>query len=276
MSDTLLILDVNYLAYRAYFVFGKTLYHKGQPTGVTFGILRDIRALTEQFNTSQIAFCFDYGKSKRVEMYPGYKLKRRREKQDPEGKTRALAMRAEMDFIRKELLSDLSMNNVFFQDGYEADDLIAATVKASQFDTNVVVSNDHDLYQLLSPNTIVWKPTQKTVYLKKDFIKEFGVLPNIWHKIKAVAGCSTDEIPGAKGVGESKAAKYFAGKMNDGIIKDRITNFIKSETYQMNKRLVRLPLDGTHEVEIDEQPPINHARWIEIAKRLGMKSLVPR
>lgn len=280
-KQTVLIFDVNFLAHRSYHVFGQ-LQYRGEPTGVTFGVLRDIRSLSEQFNASNVVLCFDYGKnSKRAEIYPGYKKKRNEEKQKPENKEKYKGIRKEVNNLRTKIFPELGFKNIFYADGYEADDCIALACWNDH--SKIIVSADKDLYQLLSPYVSIWPCNEKKPMMTdKLFRKEFELEPAEWVHVKAIAGCSTDEIPGLEGVGETKAVSFLRGAMNkETETYKRIKAFRKTPEYQRNLKLVHLPLDehlknagDMKEFVLQDQPPIEPKQWIRLSKRLGMKSFL--
>jgi DNA polymerase-1 len=97
------------------------------------------------------------------------------------------------------------------QDGFEADDLIATYAKqvvAAGGDTTIV-SSDKDLMQLIQPG-IVMLDTMKNRTIGPDEVRErFGVPPNKVVDVQALAGDSTDNIPGVPGIGVKTAAELI-------------------------------------------------------------------
>ncbi len=89
--------------------------------------------------------------------------------------------------------------------------------------------------------------------------------------MKAIAGCSTDDIPGVAGVGELTAAKYLTGKLSGKKEKDIIA-FLKGPLRKTNGQLVALPYRGTRTCELEEDA-LSVNRWTELMGDLGMKSL---
>lgn len=280
MKKTQIVVDTNFLAYRAFHTFGgdKGLLYQGKPTGITFGIMRDIKTLTETFNTPQIVFCFDYGKlCKRIDIFPGYKLKRRREKEDADQKEKYVAIRKEVSFIRDKLLPDLGIKNIFFEDGYEADDMIACAIWNGA--ENIIVSADKDLYQLLSPKVMMWNPNNKKMLTHTGFKSEFKIDPIDWIKVKALAGCSTDGIPGADGIGEKKAIAFFNETMNKETASwEKCKRWTRSEEYERNLKLVSLPFPGLNPDKYipQTQKAIEHSVWRRMSQKLGMKSFLAK
>jgi hypothetical protein len=111
------------------------------------------------------------------------------------------------------------------------------------------------------------------------FKGQFNLKPEDWIHVKAIAGCSTDEIPGVEGVGETKAVSFLRGAMNkETETWKRIRAFRKTPEYQRNLKLVTLPFEGLIREgatwNLHTQPPIEPKQWIRLSKRLGMKSFM--
>jgi DNA polymerase-1 len=94
------------------------------------------------------------------------------------------------------------------QAGFEADDLIAtyARMAVEEGWKVSVVSSDKDLMQLVRTDVFLIDPkTMKRV--GPDEVKaKFGVLPNRVVDVQALAGDSTDNVPGIRGIGLKTAA----------------------------------------------------------------------
>lgn len=270
MARTLLIIDVSNLAWRAY-------YNRAGAT-VAFGFFRDLLRLRERFSPDGVAFCFDGGTSLREKLFPGYKLSRRVQRQnDPLKRADHKAVKEEIDKLRVEYLPGLGYGGVYHQPGYEADDLVAALARQihGSRDSAVVASTDQDLYQLLADNVSICKTPIGPVYTAAEFRSQFDLPPADWPSVKAIAGCSTDDIPGLKGVGEITAAKWLAGKLSP---KDKrcpeIFKWYVGRERRRNLKLVALPfMAGAGMGEV--APPwgssaVTPAAWDGLMARLGI------
>jgi 5'-3' exonuclease len=276
MNEPWLVLDADYLCHRSNHTTG-SLSYGGDPTGTAFGFLKTTQALLRQFQTKKIAFCWDHGKSKRVEMRPSYKLNRREQvaSETKEEKESRLAMKEQMLKLRTEWLPSLGYNNNFWQDGYEGDDIVAAVVKESiGKDEAVIVGDDKDLYQLLTPKVTMWKPRAKVLYTVEDLAKQYhGIQPERWHCVKALAGCPGDNVKGIEGVGDLTAAKFLQGLLPEHLkIKKKIETELK-EVWARNLPLVQLPLEGTIAPKLVEDE-VDDKKWNRLSKTLGMGSLI--
>jgi DNA polymerase-1 len=268
MRKQYLVVDVSNLAYRALYTTG-SLSHNGEATGVLYGIFKTISDLDELFCATHILFCFDGGYDKRQEILPEYKRNRKKEL-DEEQKEIRRDLRRQLYRLRTQYLPDAGFNNVFWQEGYEADDIIASVVRNSTEET-VIVSSDHDLFQLLAPHVTIWNPIKKKAITEKSFTDQWGIGPMSWVDVKALAGCTTDNIPGIPGVGEKTAAKFLSGSLKKGSKKyDSI--IAANDIWDRNDKLVRLPMEGTESFEVREDK-VTTGDWNRMVESLGMKTL---
>lgn len=266
---TWLLLDANYLCCRAFFALGQ-LTHADVGTGVVYGFLRDIVSLQDIHATDNVAFCFDRGESKRKEIYPAYKSNRREISE--EQKLLFGELRRQVKLLRTEYLTSLGYKNVFSKKGYEADDIIASLCRTlPKRDEAIIVSADHDLYQLINHRIIQFHPQQKQAVTLQSFKEKFGITPDQWPDVKAMAGCASDAIKGIAGVGEITAARYMAGTLGDKSKKAAdITNGRK--IWKRNLKLVRLPFPGTPTFTLREDK-VDEGAWRKLSLKLGMKSM---
>src|SRR6185503_9457013 len=157
--------------------------------------------------------CFDHGKGLREIKYPWYKETRRKKKLTDEQQSQYEAMRNQVKMLRTDIFPRLGLSNILWQDGYEADDLIASCChNLPDGDQVVIVSGDRDMYQLLSPDVKVYHPIGGSLVTKKSFRKGYGIGPGLWAKTKAIAGDKTDDISGVPRVGITTAIKWIRGE----------------------------------------------------------------
>lgn len=273
MKPLWLFLDSPYLCWRAFYTTGHLSY-KDVPTGIVFGYLRTILDLQDCFTTIRLVHCFDKGKSKRIELYPGYKGSRKTKKKDlPKDQIMALrSVKNQIIRLRKEYLPEIGAKNICSQMGYEADDVIASLCQSLPEEHEaIIVSADQDLFQLLSNNVCMYNPREKKITTRELFIKEWGIKPDQWVMVKALAGCGSDEIKGIKGVGEKIAAKYLTKELKESskIYSKILEEFSITET---NLPLVKLPFPGIKKFILVEDK-LDRAGWEGLAERLGLKSL---
>lgn len=161
-----------------------------------------VRGLRSQYD--HCAICVDSPPYRRSKIDPGYKAQRER----------AGSAMLDLYAATKQRLADDGLP-VFAADGYEADDVIATLVAqlvALPADKRVavtVVSADKDLMQLVDDKRAVtvfnWSTGAR--FDEEAVIGEFKVSPSGIRDLLALAGDSSDNIAGVKGVGRITAAQ---------------------------------------------------------------------
>lgn len=272
MTGPLLFIDANFLCHRAWHAMGG-LSFGNNPTGVIFGVLRDVTFMMDKCDTENVAFCFDSHRSKREDMLVTYKSTRKLKYKDAtkEERDAMKGLRKQIQQLHEELLPRIGFRNVFCEEGYEADDLIAQLCLDYSQEDITIVSSDKDLYQLLSGNIEIWNPASKKTITLQSFYKTYGIYPTQWATVKAIAGCATDDVPGLKGIGDKLAAKFVSGKMKPEC---KAHKLIVEETkkWKKNLKLVSLPLPGLSLPKLRENR-VTKLRWEKVMDALGMKSL---
>lgn len=274
MTDHWLIFDAPYMCYRAFFSTGGLSYKEG-PTGVIYGVLKSIQLLQNKFCTDKVIFAFDHGRSWRKVIYPDYK-KNRRQNMTPEQEQAFEGLKIQINLLKYRYLYQIGYRNIFFQKGFEADDIIAAVPVIHNLNATIV-SADKDLFQCITetPCVTVYNPYKDEVMNCKAFRKTYGILPSQWATVKAIAGCRTDNVPGVKGVADKTAIKYLQNQL--GGQKANAINTQKSNIAR-TMELVRLPFDdGEHSLDLSKLQLANDCvtmkQWNEVVGSLGMKSL---
>jgi DNA polymerase-1 len=96
--------------------------------------------------------------------------------------------------------------------GFEADDLIATYARlAREAGARVtIVSSDKDLMQLVEDGKVQLLDTMKNKKIgSAEVIERFGVPPSKVVEVQALAGDSTDNVPGVPGIGVKTAAELI-------------------------------------------------------------------
>ncbi len=206
-GDHLYLIDGSGYLFRAYHAL-PPLSRKsdGLPTGAVAGFCNMLWKLIEDTKQgdapSHLAVIFDAGRRTfRNEIYPEYKAHRPEPPEDliPQfplvrDATRAFGVPA----VQKE--------------GYEADDLIAAYARAArEAGAKVtIVSSDKDLMQLVVDGSVELLDTMKNKRIgSAEVMEKFGVPPSKVVEVQALAGDSTDNIPGIRGIGLKTAAELI-------------------------------------------------------------------
>jgi hypothetical protein len=202
------------------------------------------------FNTTKFIFTWDSRKSYRRErVYSGYKASKQKVERTEEEEILWSLCFEQMHQLRKNILPALGFKNVFIQTGYEADDIIADIVLNDCYVDYIVISDDNDLYQLLS-HCRMWRLRTKKFYTNNDFYNEYGIDPEQWVQVKILVGCPGDEVPGLPGVGNKRAIDWLSGRLPAGKFYNKI-KFATEEYLNRNQLLVELPFPGVDLPQID-------------------------
>ena len=196
-----LIIDGNNLVHRAYWV------SKIQPTfNEHFHIhlfLTSVKNYIVQYKPD-VVYCTwdekaDYKINKRKELLTEYKGNRD-QKRNKEVHTN--------NHIIKELLEYLGIKSVISQ-SYEADDVMAIFNHLYPEDRKIIITVDKDMCQLISKDTVVFDPIRKVEFNLNNFKEHIGYELVDFVKLKALTGDKSDNIPGIKGFGKVKIAKFL-------------------------------------------------------------------
>ncbi|WP_430649484.1 5'-3' exonuclease H3TH domain-containing protein [Bradyrhizobium uaiense] len=97
------------------------------------------------------------------------------------------------------------------QVGFEADDLIAtyARLASERGATTTIVSSDKDLMQLVTDKVLMYDTMKDRRIGRDEVIEKFGVPPEKVVEVQALAGDSTDNVPGVPGIGIKTAAQLI-------------------------------------------------------------------
>lgn len=202
---TLLMIDGNSLANRAYYGVPRLTNAKGVPTNAVFGFLNTMQSVIERFKPDALFVAFDVSKKVfRHERYADYKGTRTGMPED---------LLTQMPLIR-EALSYMNIETFGIQ-GYEADDVIG-TMSAHQTaigGKSIILSGDRDLFQLVDEQVTVCFPKSKGADMEivtPEFLAEhYGLTPQLVIEMKGLMGDKSDNIPGVNGVGEKTAKKLL-------------------------------------------------------------------
>lgn len=271
MSRPILI-DGGFISSQAKYSLGFARTSDGMRTGIVFGILFRLLSLNRYLHSRQFIFAWDSKESLRKEIYPEYKANRRK-KMSPEEWEEFKEFKEQVLVFRKDILSRLGFKNSFIKKGYEADDIIASIVK--QGFPCFVFSADSDLFQLLGPSCSQVIPVKGRerfrLFSASDFTEKYGIHPKLWWKVKALTGCSSDNVKGLKGIGEVSAIRYLNNDLSSGqkyvMIRDNV------DIIKKNGVLVRLPFEGCGKFKIKEDQ-LDYDAFIDLCKEYEIASFL--
>jgi DNA polymerase-1 len=272
---THLIIDSHAICHQAKHSTGE-LSHNDIGTGIVFGFFKQIYSLAVKFKTNKFVFAWDSKTSKRKSVYPMYKSNRK-ERNEEEKIVNQIAFE-QFNEIKTEILPKLGFINIFEEEGYEADDIIASILWNKNGEIPcIIVSSDTDLYQLLD-KAPMYSTRKKELYTNEMFSKEWGVIPMDWSQIKAIAGCSSDGVPGIPRIGEKTAIKFLRGELSAQSNPYKLlTERDSKEIISRNLSLVKLPFLGMKKIKIkEEEEVLSQDAFIEMFNTKGFNSLITK
>ncbi len=201
-ASELTLIDAYGYVFRAFFALPPMARADGTPVGALYGFTRMLAQLLRERPQQRFLVVFDAkGKSFRNTLYPAYKANRR--ETPPELKAQFPLVRAAAEAF--------SMPNVE-QQGFEADDLIALYARlAREKGWRVeVCSSDKDMMQLVEDGQLFLRDPVKGIVIDEESVQQrFGVPPNKVRDVMALAGDSSDNVPGVPGIGVKTAAELI-------------------------------------------------------------------
>jgi DNA polymerase-1 len=242
---TTLLIDSHGVGYRAHHSTGSL------DSGIAFGFLTTVLQLAERYRTNQLVFCWDGPGSLRKKLFPAYKVSR--DVKTQEEVAERMMIHTQFNALHEHILPKMGFGHHFQEVGYEADDLLAKLVIDNPAKPFVVVSSDHDLFQLLQYHNCKGQRLLTTgkMMTASAFMAEYRIPARDWATVKAIAGCPGDGVIGIYGVGEKTAIKYIVDELTNGKKKRLIEDVeLSGRTLRMNYQLVRLPFPGLRPLTI--------------------------
>jgi DNA polymerase-1 len=178
----------------------------GLPTGAVSGYCNMLWKLLEDMKDGEapthLAVIFDAGKKTfRNDIYPDYKANRPEPPED---------LIPQFPLVR-EATRAFGVACIE-QPGYEADDLIASYARLAREAgaKTTIVSSDKDLMQLVVDGKVELFDSMKNKKIgSAEVMERFGVPPSKVIEVQALAGDSTDNVPGVPGIGVKTAAELI-------------------------------------------------------------------
>jgi DNA polymerase-1 len=270
-SRPLLVVDGDSLAHRAYHALPKTFRRaEGRPGNALLGFSNFIMRLWQSEEPRAVIVGWDSldTPTYRHELFEGYQSGRE----------------FDDDLLEQlDLLPELVRAFGFAAakaPGYEADDFLAAAVRAEEKarGTALVVTSDRDSFQLASDRTTILQPTRGVSELARvgpaEVRERYGVAPEQVPDFIALRGDPSDRMPGAKGVGPKTAASLLGqygdleAMLNDGRFA------AQAEELRMYRRMATLDASAP-------LPPLTNQtpKWAEASsfvRELGLNALADR
>ena len=200
-SADLALVDGSSYLYRAFHALPPLTTSRGEPTGALLGVLNMIAKLRKEHAPRRIAVVFDApGKTFRDELFTAYKAHRPAMPQELRTQIAPL-----LEMIEAQGLPLLRI------EGVEADDVIGTLARrASESGQRVLISTgDKDMAQLVDESVTLINTMSNTVLDREGVQAKFGVAPEQIIDYLALAGDTSDNIPGIAKIGPKTAAKLL-------------------------------------------------------------------
>ena len=280
----LLLVDGNSLANRAFYALPPLSTNEGMQTGAVFGFLTMMFRFLSEKRPTHVAVAFDHPSPtfRHVE-FTEYKATRKPSPQE---------FKAQIPLL-KEALDALNLVHVELP-GYEADDIIGTLARRwEERDLLVtILSGDKDCLQLVDDRVEAILPvkgiTQVKEYRPHSVRMDLGITPEQVRDFKALAGDSSDNIPGVKGIGEKTAVTLLQKYRDiqdiydhlDEVVPTKVHNLLEAsrESAFLSKKLATInteaPLSDDDTGFLWKGPDVEKAR--ALFTKMQFHSLVPR
>ncbi len=300
-GDHVFLVDGSNFIFRAYFQsMNQDRKYNYRSDGLPSGAVRLFAAKLLQFvrdgvlgvKPTHLAIIFDKSENSfRKALYPDYKANRSAPPADLVPQFPLMR-----DVVRAFGLTPVE------QDTYEADDLIATYARqANAAGADVlIVSADKDLMQLIRPGVAMYDPASgdrsKGSYREERRIGEpevvdyFGVMPDKVVDVQSLAGDSTDNVPGAPGIGVKTAAQLIgefgsldallarAHEIKQPKRRETLTDPAIVERVRISQQLVKLIDDAPVETPLGDLtlPEVDARRLIAFLKAMEFTTITRR
>ncbi|MGB4107726.1 MAG: DNA polymerase I [Alphaproteobacteria bacterium] len=280
----LYLVDGSGFIFRAYYAMaygGKPMTNPdGVPVGAVFGFTNMLLKLLRDYNAPYMAVIFDAArKNFRNDIYADYKANRDETPED---------LIPQFPLIRDAVTAfDIPY---MAQEGYEADDLIAAYTRLARAAGKkvVIVSSDKDLMQLVGDGVRMLDPMKGEFIGPEQVMEKFGVTPDKVVDVQALAGDTSDNVPGVPGIGVKTAAQLIneygdletllahAGEIKQE--KRRQTIQDNADMARISKKLVSLDANAPVPMQIEELKTHSEDKpeLVEFLKKHGFNSIMKR
>ena len=275
----LLVVDTPYLLYRAFFALPDSITGKdGKPVNALLGTVNTILAVAEEEGARAVVACFGPDAAPyRVELYPAYHAHRPPMPAD---------LRHQWD-LAPGLLAAFGWR-VLEDPELEADDLLGALARVEEDAGGeaLVLTGDRDLFQCATDSVTVLllggrgkKGPERIGPAEVE--RRYGIGPALVPDFIALRGDPSDGLPGAKGIGEKRAADILrrhgslAAALDQAERDGEDANVLARQADELRAFLDIATLRPP-ELERPEDAPTDRAGGAAAARELGMERLAKR
>ncbi len=266
-----LILDGDSLAHRAFHGLPKTMRDgMGRPANVLIGFGNMLLTLWLRERPRSVIACWDTltAPTYRHEALPEYQGGREFAPELLEQLDRLPALVEAFGFLFAK------------EDGYEADDFLAAAASAETAanGTALIVTSDRDAFQVVNESVTLLRPQKGVSVLERvgpaEVREAYGVDPAQVCDFIALRGDPSDRIPGARGIGPVKAAALLAqfGSLEGALAAGRFE--AEAEALRLYREIATMRVDAPLPELSDTS--LEWGRAVQWASESGLDALVNR
>ncbi len=274
------LIDGSGYIFRAFFGLPPMSRSDGTPTNAVYGFCNMVFKLVEESHADYVGVLFDRArKTFRSDIYPEYKAHRPPAPDD---------LIPQFPLIRQ--ATEAFNLPAIDMEGFEADDLIAtyANMASASGYKVTIVSSDKDLMQLVDDNITMYDPMKNIEIGADQVMEKFGVAPDRVIDVQALAGDSSDNIPGVAGIGIKTAAMLINqyGDLENLLTKaheikqpKRRENLInQADMARVSKKLVTLDRNMELEIPLDGllRKKLDHDKLLTFLKENEFRRLVSK
>lgn len=287
-QNLFIVIDGPAVLHRAWHALPKLTDPKGRIISAVYGFASVLLKLLREYQPQYLAVAFDLpAPTFRHLEYKEYKATRVPQPQEFYDQIP----------IAKDLVKTLG-GSVLEKEGFEADDLIGTLVSKSPVD-NLIVTGDLDTMQLVDDKTRVYFLRQGIseikIYDREAVEERYGLSPEQLIDFKALRGDPSDNIPGAKGIGEKTALELIQKFSNLESLYDHLEHSEDKERQEikptvkkilleqkeqifLSKKLVTIKLDvpDVYSAEKYQRFNVDQLSVQKALEGLGFKSLIQR
>ncbi len=277
------IIDGKSVFYRGYYAMPNLSTRDGTPTGGVFGFATMALEVIRKLKPDYVCVAWDKPKTnirKRLELYPEYKAGRKPPPPD---------FYDQIPILHEVL--DAFGWPLYELDDYEADDImgtLAVQARDKEIDT-LLVTSDMDMLQLINGNVKVFALKKGLsnieLFSPASFEAKYEVKVDQFLELKALMGDSSDNIPGAAGIGKKTATQLLNDyKTIDGIyenialIKDSVAKklVVSKDMVELSKKLAAIWTDAPITLDLKEVDgsKCDPVKLRDLLQKLEFKSLV--
>jgi DNA polymerase-1 len=274
------LIDGSGFIFRAFHALPPMNRGDGTPVNAVYGFTQMLMKILEDTDADCLAVIFDAARvTFRNEIYADYKANR------PEPPEELIP---QFDLVR-EAVRAFNVPAIEMP-GFEADDIIATYSRmAKEAGADVtIVSSDKDLMQLVNDRVSMFDAMKNQRIGAEQVMEKFGVGPDKVVEVQALAGDSTDNVPGVPGIGVKTAAQLLSeyGDLETLLSraseikqpKRRQTLLDNADLARISRRLVELRNDVPVEHTLEDflRRDVDYEMLTAFLKEQAFKSILTR